>query len=366
MALVIVVPAAPAAITVGEIPDRPSGVAAQQCNVGTFGMTATGAPPRYEIPGDGVLTSWRTYTGAVPTQGPVRLKVIRPVSPTTFKVVGASAYINPVYDLATNTGANGPFATRIPVVADDLVALGVGPRTGTQSMPYCFSTGKNGDLSRVKLAADDPPDAALALPWDAMPTYPYRVSVTASLEPDLDHDGYGDETQDGCPMDATKHGSCATAGGGASTPAPGPSPGAPPAVLAKIASQRIVPTTFPASPNGQSVRSFRGRYGTTVTYTLNEAAFARFTVTQLRAGHKTGKGRCVAATRRNRSAKSCARRMTLPGHFTLAGQPGANSFAFTGRIAGKRLKPGRYGLVATPTANGQTGQPVRASFRIVK
>jgi hypothetical protein len=103
-----------------------------------------------------------------------------------------------------------------------------------------------------------------------------------------------------------------------------------------------------------------------VTYTLNEAAFTRFTVTQLRPGRKAGRTRCVAQTRRNRRADRCSRRVTLPGHFTLAGQPGANRFAFTGRIGGKRLKPGGYRLVATPTADGRTGQPVSASFHIVK
>jgi hypothetical protein len=78
-----------------------------------------------------------------------------------------------------------------------------------------------------------------------------------------------------------------------------------------------------------------------------------------------GRGRCVAQTRRNRRAGRCNRRVTLPGHFTLAGHPGANRFAFTGRIGGKRLKSGSYRLVATPTAVGRTGQPVSASFRIV-
>jgi hypothetical protein len=361
LGLVIVVPVASGAITVGQLPDRPSGVAVQQCDVGTFGTTATGAPPRYEIPGDGVLTSWRTYTGAVATQGPVRLKVIHPLSPTTFKVVGASAYVNPVYDLGVSTGANGPFATRIAVVTNDLVALGVGPRTGTQNMPYCFWSNQAGDTSRVKLGADDPPGAAPALAWDATPTYTYRVSVSAVLEPDLDRDGYGDESQDGCPMDATTHGSCATAGGGGPSPAPTPGP-----ANVMLVSQRIAPTTFPASPSGQSVRSVRGRYGTTVTYTLNVAAITRFTVTQLRTGRRTARGRCVASTRRNRTASRCSRRVTLPGHFTLAGQPGANRFAFTGRIGGQRLKPGGYRLVATPTADGRSGQPVSASFHIVK
>jgi hypothetical protein len=35
-------------------------------------------------------------------------------------------------------------------------------------------------------------------------------------------------------------------------------------------------------------------------------------------------------------------------------------------MADHPLTPGRYRLVATPVANGHTGKPTRASFRIVK
>ena len=164
-------------------------------------------------------------------------------------------------------------------------------------------------------------------------------------------------------MDATKHGSCATAGGGSSSPAPAPGSGPAPVMLV---SQRMVPTTFQAIPSGLSVRAVRGRYGTTVTYGLNVAATTRFTVTQLRPGRNTAHGRCVASTPRTRHEAACSRRVTLPGHFTLAGQPGANSFAFTGRIGGARLRPGRYRLLATPTADGRLGRRVSTSFRVVK
>ena len=255
-------------------------------------------------------------------------------------------------------GNNGPFATRIPVVANDLVALGVGPLAAGQNPPYCVFSGGGAAQSRVRLLADDAPGTA-PLSWDAMPTYPYRVSVSASLEPDLDHDGYGDETQDSCPTDATTHGSCATAG---AAPSPAPGPAAAPLMLTQ---ERLVPTTFQAAPSGRSVRSVRGRYGTTVTYTLNVAAMTRFTVTQLRTGRRAG-GRCASLTRRNRNARRCTHRVTLPGHFTLAGRAGANTLAFTGRIGGERLKPGSYRLAATPTANGLTGRSLSAPFRIVR
>jgi hypothetical protein len=45
---------------------------------------------------------------------------------------------------------------------------------------------------------------------------------------------------------------------------------------------------------------------------------------------------------------------------------GKNSFHFTGRLNGRRLKPGRYRLVPTPTAGGKTGKPTSLGFRIVR
>jgi hypothetical protein len=57
--------------------------------------------------------------------------------------------------------------------------------------------------------------------------------------------------------------------------------------------------------------------------------------------------------------------VTLRGSFTLTGKAGANTFRFTGRLAGTKLKPGKYTLIATPSANGKTGQPVATAFRII-
>ena len=58
--------------------------------------------------------------------------------------------------------------------------------------------------------------------------------------------------------------------------------------------------------------------------------------------------------------------MALHGSFTLAGIAGANRFGFTGRLSARRLRPGDYQLVATPSAAGKTGHSSSASFRIIK
>ena len=138
------------------------------------------------------------------------------------------------------------------------------------------------------------------------------------------------------------------------------------AVLAKVGSERLAPSSFAAAPSGPSAVSARRKYGTRVTYTLNEAASVRFTVTQARPGRRASHGRCVAPTRRNRRARRCTRVVTLNGSFTRTGEAATNSFRFTGRIDGKRLKPGSYKLVATPKANGRAGRAVSVTFHIIK
>ena len=49
----------------------------------------------------------------------------------------------------------------------------------------------------------------------------------------------------------------------------------------------------------------------------------------------------------------------------IAGNAAVNGFRFTGRLNKKKLKPGRYLLVATPNANGQPGRAVAKAFQIV-
>ena len=49
--MLAVAPAASAWITVGETPPKSSAVTVDVCNPGTYAVTATAVPPRYEIPG---------------------------------------------------------------------------------------------------------------------------------------------------------------------------------------------------------------------------------------------------------------------------------------------------------------------------
>ncbi|MDQ1680620.1 MAG: hypothetical protein QOI42_1479, partial [Frankiaceae bacterium] len=135
--------------------------------------------------------------------------------------------------------------------------------------------------------------------------------------------------------------------------------------MAAIAGLRLAPAAFRAARSGPSATAAAVHTATRVSYTLNVAASARFTVQRATSG-RTVSGRCVKPTRSNRTHKRCTRFVAVSGSFTRTRPAGADRFTFTGRMAGHLLTPGRYRLIATPTANGRTGKASRVSFRIVK
>jgi hypothetical protein len=123
---------------------------------------------------------------------------------------------------------------------------------------------------------------------------------------------------------------------------------------------------FRAAPTGPSALSATRhlRFGTTVSYTLNQPASVRFEVARTLPGRRGSGGRCVAPSRGNRGARKCMRLVAVRGAFTRSGALGRNSFRFTGRIGGVRLHPGAYRLVAVPSAGGLVGVTATIGFRI--
>ena len=82
-----------------------------------------------------------------------------------------------------------------------------------------------------------------------------------------------------------------------------------------------------------------------MTYRLSSAATVAFRVERRRGG----------------------RYKRVRGSFRHAGHAGTNKFRFTGRLRLKRLKAGRYRLVARPTdADGRRGSARTKRFRIVR
>jgi hypothetical protein len=153
----------------------------------------------------------------------------------------------------------------------------------------------------------------------------------------------------------------------ADIPPPGPQPTAP--VVAAASALTFSNRTFAAESSGPSATRKKAPRGTKVSFQLSAAANVRFTVTQRGKGRKVKKGKkivCSKPTRKNRKRKACKRTVTLKGSFSRNGAAGANSFHFSGRLRGRKLKPGRYRLVATPSAGGVNGKPTSSAFRIVR
>lgn len=146
-----------------------------------------------------------------------------------------------------------------------------------------------------------------------------------------------------------------------------PTPGPTLPVLARLSRFALSLHTFRAAPAGPSALSPTShlRFGTIVSYTLNQPASVQFEVTRMLAGRRGGGGRCVAPGRSNHGARKCTRLVAVRGTFTRSGVVGVNRFRFTGRIGGVRLRPGAYRLSAVPSAGGTRGAPATIGFRII-
>jgi hypothetical protein len=74
---------------------------------------------------------------------------------------------------------------------------------------------------------------------------------------------------------------------------------------------------------------------------------------------------CVKRTRPTQRGRPCLHWVRVRGSFSRVAGPGPVSFRFTGRIGGRRLRPGHYQLAAVPRdALGVRGAVKRARFRI--
>jgi hypothetical protein len=175
-----------------------------------------------------------------------------------------------------------------------------------------------------------------------------ELLIAATIEPDSDHDGFGDETQDKCPTEGNGGAVCSTP----DRKAPG------------VSRLGFSPSSFPAQATGPSLI---GRtFGSKLSYRLTETATVTFKVQRVRKGRRI-RGRCRAATRRNKrlSRRRCKLYKRVRGSFKHTGGAGLNSVRFTGRVGGKRLKPGTYRLLAVAVdLAGNRSRTIRKGFRI--
>jgi CSLREA domain-containing protein len=145
-------------------------------------------------------------------------------------------------------------------------------------------------------------------------------------------------------------------------------PGAPGAPAPGGAGSAGAPRTIAALTVGPAAFRATGRtpLGTTVRFRLAAAGTVVVTVTRTAPGRRSGR-RCLAPSRRPKSAKRCTRTIVLPGSLTKAGTAGANTLRFAGKLRGKALAPGAYTLVVTlPSVGSAPAVTARKGFRIIR
>ncbi len=174
-----IAPGAHAATTVGSTLQRPvqSGCA-QTCTVLQIARPA--GDGSVAAPQDGVIVRWRVKSA---NASPAKLRVLDP-TPNAPTSTASSATVAVV--AGTNT-----FATRLPIKA--------GQRLGVTG----FELQANGNVQGAagfnnEFAFSDPADGVAFNTLSNHPTK-FDILLNADVEPDVDGDVFGDETQDNCP-----------------------------------------------------------------------------------------------------------------------------------------------------------------------
>ncbi len=304
--------------------------------------TAGGTPTATTA--DGVVVRWRLQA---PPAGSYRVRVIAPTAGGGFVFAGSSVPVMIDTDEALRT-----FPTRLQIPAGGFVAL-VPPTFTNQIAPaQTPPTGAtfdqiNDGAAGATASLGPPADATAGVVW-----------YDADIEADADRDGYGDETQDACPTDATTQGTCPVVpppGPGTSTPTTPFVPGFPapvigpalPAVLPTITALRLNRKRFRVNRRG-AVLATTAPAGATILTTLSARSRVRFTVRRLGA--------------RRTSTVHAFTRMLAQGRTTTRYSA---RYRRAGRV--RTLSPGRYRLDAQVlSASGRAGPVTSRRFTVVR
>ncbi len=153
-----------------------------------------------------------------------------------------------------------------------------------------------------------------------------ELLVAATIEPDADGDGFGDETQDKCPTQAATQGTC------------------------------VPPDVTKPDVSGFSVANGQ------ISYSLSEAATVNFQLAKKLSGRKVGT-KCVKKTTANQAKKKCPLFKNVGAIFNGTGQQGKNTVTLPN---GKKLKSGSYRLTMTATDGAGNVTTVSANFKVAK
>lgn len=146
-------------------------------------------------PSDGVLVRWRVSANGA--SGPLAIRVMRPGTGTNLTGVATGP------NVATTTAGISVFPTRLPIKAGDVLGIdfdstntaGIKPATGDPSTLALYHAPALAD--GVTAAATNPNVGT-------------ELLLNGDIEPDVDQDGFGDETQDLCPRISGTASGCAS------------------------------------------------------------------------------------------------------------------------------------------------------------
>lgn len=185
--------AATAATTIGQ-----TFTPTQDCSTPTTYLQSGSLSPSYAAPSAGVITSWSYQAPAVsPPQ--MRFKVGRPAGGANYTIIGQDPTMR-----SPEAGLLKTYAVQIPVLKGDILGVYMGT-TGKCAREIA---GWGGGFTNV---AEPTPGTTTAFTLFTGSQF----DLSASLEADGDGDGFGDETQDGCPADPARQAPpCAPPSGG--------------------------------------------------------------------------------------------------------------------------------------------------------
>jgi hypothetical protein len=169
---------APAAQTLGEA------FPPESTNCTDITWLQTGSPGgQYTVPSGGVITSWTFHAPSSPPQ--VKFKVARAAGGGSYTIIGESELKSPPAGIATTYTD-----VRISVASGDVIGFYIGTLLSADcgrdaAAEYTYA-GESGDqpVSATPVAFNDFVGGA------------FQFDISATLEPDCDADGFGDETQD--------------------------------------------------------------------------------------------------------------------------------------------------------------------------
>jgi uncharacterized repeat protein (TIGR01451 family) len=192
--------AADAVVTVGsDLSKAPStSVCGTTCTA--FGVSSSSDAPVAAAPFDGIIVRWRVSSASPSAM--LTLRTLRPVSGTPSYASVSTG------DTQSVPAGTSTYAARIPVSAGDII--GVDASGGAKL--FVPSTTFASQVFNPRLLSTGPPSMRAS----------DELLLNADIERDADGDGYGDETQDLCPTDPTRHTACLSNLSVSVRPAPAP------------------------------------------------------------------------------------------------------------------------------------------------